>query len=245
LFFTKWRDAGIPIAHFSGLKEEEFSVFLVCDRYSAYKKRADKIPPIVLPFCWAHVRRDFLDAARRWPHLQEWRFTWVDDISKLDSINNRRMAHGDEAQALNKPSESVEPYQAMLRQTLSDREMRRDTCLAQQERHDVQRAVLTRLKNHGSGLRLCFEQPQIKRDNPTAERCIRNPITGRKRDSGSGRVWGAELAASLLKCLCGKWRASPHSFIAFFTVGNDKRATTNTFAPIKTIDETPSVQDSG
>ena len=64
------RDAGVPLDHFSELAAGQFPVFLVCDRYSAYKKLAKELPIIALAFCWAHVRRDYLEAARRWPDLE-------------------------------------------------------------------------------------------------------------------------------------------------------------------------------
>jgi transposase len=68
------RDAGVPLEHFSELAAGQFPVFLVCDRYSAYKKLARELPIIALAFCWAHVRRDYLEAARRWPDLNAWMF---------------------------------------------------------------------------------------------------------------------------------------------------------------------------
>lgn len=90
------RDAGVPIEHFSGLEEEKLAVFLICDRYSAYKKLVKTIPSIVLAFCWAHVRRDFLDAARAWPELQTWMFNWVEDIGELYHMNKLRLVHWNE-----------------------------------------------------------------------------------------------------------------------------------------------------
>lgn len=41
------------------------------DRYSAYKAMA-KVLQIVLAFCWAHVRRDFLKVASSWPQYESW-----------------------------------------------------------------------------------------------------------------------------------------------------------------------------
>jgi transposase len=38
-------------------------------------------------------------------------------------------------------------------------------------------------------------------DNNQAERSLRNPVTGRKRYYGSGRVWSAQLAATLFTVL--------------------------------------------
>lgn len=37
-----------------------------CDRYSAYKKFARLHPGVVLAYCWAHQRRDFLELANSW-----------------------------------------------------------------------------------------------------------------------------------------------------------------------------------
>ena len=51
------------------------SIIIVCDRYSAYKKFArEQADFVVLAFCWAHVRRDFLDAARSYPEDEVWMF---------------------------------------------------------------------------------------------------------------------------------------------------------------------------
>ena len=38
---------------------------------------------IVLAFCWAHVRRDFLETARSWPTQEEWALGWVARIGQL------------------------------------------------------------------------------------------------------------------------------------------------------------------
>ena len=74
-------------------------------------------------------------------------------------------------------------------------------CLQQPDLHDVQRAVLTSLNNHWPGLVLFAKHPQVPMDNNQAERSLRNPVTGRKRYYGSGRVWSAELAAMMFTVL--------------------------------------------
>ena len=61
-------------AHFAGLQGER--VIIVCDRYSAYKKLARLADAILLAFCWAHVRRDFLDAGRSYKALEPWALDW-------------------------------------------------------------------------------------------------------------------------------------------------------------------------
>jgi transposase len=66
------RGAVVPKAHYAGLHTDLVQVVLVCDRYSAYKSLAKDHDEIVLAYCWAHVRQDFLNAARSWPELAPW-----------------------------------------------------------------------------------------------------------------------------------------------------------------------------
>ncbi len=85
------RSAAVPLAHFSGLEAEE--VVVVCDRFSSYKKLARLNPAIILAFCWAHVRRDFLDLALKFPVLEKWALAWVDEIATLYHLNHQRLTH--------------------------------------------------------------------------------------------------------------------------------------------------------
>jgi transposase len=195
------RDAGVPLDHFGGLEEGQFPVFLVCDRYSAYKKLARELPIIALAFCWAHVRRDFLDAARRWPDLNAWMFEWVEAIGELYHLNNLRGPHWEEGTPLGRQSSAFQRHHRALRKHLSQMKARCEACLQHPDLDDVQRAVLTSLNNHWPGLVLFAKHPQIPMDNNQAERSLRNAVTGRKRYYGSGRVWSAQLAAMLFTVL--------------------------------------------
>ena len=76
-------------------------------------------------------------------------------------------------------------------------EEHRDAQFAQDDLQPIQRAVLSRLNNHWSGLTLFAEHPQIPMDNNPGERSLRNPVTGRKRYHGSGCEWSAILAAMM------------------------------------------------
>ena len=195
------RDAGVPLDHFSGLEEGQFPVFVVCDRYVAYKKLAKELPIIALAFCWAHVRRDFLDAARRWPDLNAWMFEWVEVIGELYHLNNLRGPHWEEGIPLGRQSSAFQRHHRALRKHLSQMKARSEACLQQPDLDEVQRAVLTSLNNHWPGLVLFASHPQIPMDNNQAERSLRNAVTGRKRYYGSGRVWSAELAALMFTVL--------------------------------------------
>jgi transposase len=142
------RDAGVPLDHFSELAGGQFPVYLVCDRYSAYKKLAKELPVITLAFCWAHQRRDFLEAARRWPDLTAWMFEWVEAIGELYHLNKLRLLHWEEGKPLGRQSRDFQRHHRALRKQLSQLKVRSQAYLQQEGLHEAQRAVLTRLNNH-------------------------------------------------------------------------------------------------
>ena len=60
------RSHEVPERHFP----KEARLVLMVDRYSAYKAMVQvKQGGIVLVFCWAHVRRDFVEVGKGWPEL--------------------------------------------------------------------------------------------------------------------------------------------------------------------------------
>jgi transposase len=212
------RDAGVPTKHFDELEEGELKVFLVCDRYSAYGKLVKNIPIIVLAFCWAHVRRDFLDAARSWPDLKDWMFNWVDDIAEIYHLNNLRISHWDKDCALNQQSKAFKLYHKVLRKKIVEMKAKCDACLKQKDLEDIQRSVLTSLDNHWDGLILFARHPQIKMDNNLAESSLRNPVTARKRFYGSGSVWSAQLAANMFTLFqtLSLWNINPRHWLTLY-----------------------------
>ena len=78
------------------MKARKRNIIVICDRYSAYKSLAKQLPFIILAFCWAHVRRDFLDAGKKYPALEEWALSWVEKIGDLYHINNLRCKEFDQ-----------------------------------------------------------------------------------------------------------------------------------------------------
>ena len=62
------------------------------DRYKAYQA-VDKVKAgvVTLAFCWAHVRRDFLEVARCWPALQDGGLAWVGQITERYRRNDDRL----------------------------------------------------------------------------------------------------------------------------------------------------------
>lgn len=209
------RSGDIPIAYFAGLDKHLEQVIVVCDRYSGYKRLARENPVILLAFCWAHVRRDFLDAAKRWPALQAWMFAWVEAIGELYHLNKQRLAHWDETRALDDQTPAFRQHHHALAQAIEHLAERCDQALAQEKLHPAQRDVLNSLNTHWLGLLVFVTAPQVPMDNNTAERRMRNPSMGRKNYYGSARQWSAELAAmvfSLFQTVL-LWQLNPHHWL--------------------------------
>ncbi len=180
------RSAEVPKTHFG----KEATGILNVDRYVAYKVLL-KYGRILLAFCWAHVRRDFLAVAKDWNGAHEaWGLEWVEKIAELYRLNKQRLA------VLDKP-DAFDAAQTKLRDAVEKMAAERDAQLADPSLHSVCRKVLESLKNHWSGLVLFVEHPEVPMDNNRAEREQRNPVVGRKNYYGSGAVWSGHLAAIL------------------------------------------------
>jgi len=214
------RGSDVPKEHFSSMPEDVFPVIFICDRYSAYKKLAKDCPYILLAFCWVHVRRDFLEAARSRPENEEWMFTWVDDIRELYKLNAKRLEHWQESISLPKQSAAFSRRHKKLAQKLSEIMERCNNCLQDKKLATPKKKLLESLKIHWPGLTVFLEHPQVAMDNNTAEQAIRNPVTGRKNYYGSGCVWSATLAALMFTTLQTIlfWGINPrhwmHSFLS-------------------------------
>jgi transposase len=194
------------------------------DRYSAYKAmRQVKAGRIVLAFCWAHVRRDFLAVLTGWPELTDWAWSWVEEIALLYQRNDARLAalanatltnaalantaSAATASALSAPSPSTAilvPAAAvlatadrLLREHVDHLAQRRDRELAQADLRLPQRKALDSLKTHWAGLTVFLDHPEVPLDNNEAERRERGPVVARKNYYGSGALWSGRLAAML------------------------------------------------
>jgi transposase len=195
----------VPLKHFAELCSDK--VFVVCDRDSAYKKRARLDPAIILAFCGVHVRRDFLERARSHPDLAAWGLDWVEDIGRLYHLNKQRLEQGDPSLPLAKQSAAFQVCHQALETALTDMMLLCECLLGADEKAQArsgkdpcklaiaQRKVLTRLKAHWAGLLIFVAHPVVPMDNNTAARAVRGPVTGRKNDDGAGSIWRSKQAA--------------------------------------------------
>lgn len=214
------RGSDVPKEHFSSMPEDVSQVIFICDRYSGYKKFAKDSTYVLLAFCWVHVRRDFLEIARSRPEYEEWMFTWINDIRDLYKLNAERLAYWQESIPLPEQSKSFSQHHKKLAQKLSEMMERCNSCLQDNKLATPKRKLLESLKEHWPGLTLFLEHPQVRMDNNTAERAIRNPVIGRKNYYGSGNIWSATLSALMFTTLQTilQWGINPrhwmHSFLS-------------------------------
>jgi len=212
------RGADVPKAHFAKLHKDLVDVVLVCDRYSAYKCLAKDSAVLILAFCWAHVRRDFLRAARSWPELERWMFAWVDDIGALYRLNQARLEVWDETLPFTQqPLAFVERHRELETQ-LRQMQARCEAHLQEPALHLAKHKVLSSLHNHWDGLTVFVGRPEVAMDNNTAERILRTPVVGRKNYYGSGSVWSAYLAAMMFSVIQTVllWGLNPHHWLHVF-----------------------------
>ena len=208
------RGANVVVEHFNNTEKQ--NIIVICDRYSAYKSLARQLTFITLAFCWAHVRRDYLDAARKYPELTEWAMDWVGKIGELYHINNKRTKEFDPKLPVQRQSAAFKKEHEKLVTKIEIMAGERDASIHEYSLDtpestmltEVKFKVLTSLKNHWDGLTVFIEHPEVPMDNNNGERSIRNPVTGRKNFYGSGSLWSSELAAMMFSIfqtlvLCG------------------------------------------
>ena len=182
------RSAAVPGAHFAGLQADG-KVIIVCDRYSAYKKLARLAANILLAFCWAHVRRDFLDAGRAFSELEEWALEWKGRIGMLYHLNRLRLEQWDPERPLTDQSAAFNQYHEALQAALqrmheeATRVVAPETVVVAENDDGThsegapsapaaelsnsartkQKKVLASLLEHWSGLTLFVEHPEVPR----------------------------------------------------------------------------------
>jgi len=181
------RSHDVPEGHFAA----DACLTLMVDRYSGYKAMAQvKLGNLTLAFCWAHVRRDFLEVGKGWSELKPWALTWLHRIRALYGHQRERLFFRPGCQAFQK-------VDATLHQALVDMERQAATELADARLREPCRKALTSLQEHWSGLTRFADDLRIPMDNNAAERANRGPAVGRKNYYGSGSLWAGRLAAML------------------------------------------------
>ena len=182
------------------------------DRYSAYKALPQvKNGRILLAFCWAHQRRDFLGVAADWPTEQAWALSWVTAIGELYHLNDRRLELREDSEGFSQRDQDLRVAVAAFRQ-------RWETEAAEPQLHPARRKVLSSLQEHWPGLTLFVEHPEVPMDNNAVERTLREPVVGRKNYAGSRALWSGQLLVRLLSLLATLklWGINPRPWLTAY-----------------------------
>lgn len=182
------RSSEVPRAFFG----ERASGIISADRYSAYKSLM-KEGRVLVAFCWAHVRRDYLRIRDGYPKHAVWAQDWVDRIARLYELNRKRLTAAAERKGFSVANEALRRYllemEKVFTAELAGRPPR------------ARKKVLESMKDHWDGLTLFFGFPEIPLDNNDAERLLRSPVVGRKNYYGSGTEWSGRLASMVFSIL--------------------------------------------
>ena len=155
---------------------------MVVDRYKAYQA-IDQVKTglIVLAFCWAHVRRDFVTVARTWPDQEGWALGWVERIGQLYQLNDERLAAQEEPAKFAVADEQ-------LRAAVTALAAQGESELADPELHPARRQVLG--------------EPGEPLDGLDGVRRAPRGADGQQH-GGAGAAWAGGGAEELLRFGCG------------------------------------------
>lgn len=196
------RSRRVPQEHLP--EEGEQTGVLMVDRLASYKAiRQVQNGTLVLAFCWAHVRRDFIRVGKAWPELKDWALAWLRCIRDVYRLNQQRLlapAQADSTAWTMADQALRQHLDAMHRQAVAE-------CADCAGRQPC-RKVLTSLQEHWLGLTRFLDDPRIPLDNNASERQLRGPVVGRKNYYGSGAVWSGRLTAMLFSLFATLERCS-------------------------------------
>jgi transposase len=202
------RSHTVPEKHFRA----ESRGVLVVDRYSAYKAMSwVKDGVLVLAFCWAHVRRDFIRVGKGWPELKTWALQWLRWIRALYRLNDRRLAAQKDAAAFGEAD-------GHLRQAVAEMKTQMETELARADLATPCRKALESLQEHWEGLTRFVDDPRIPMDNNASERRARGPAVARKNFYGSGSLWSGQQAAAMFSIVAtlSLWKLNPRKWLTWY-----------------------------
>jgi transposase len=202
------RSRKVPEEHYP----KDDKIYLLVDRYSSYKAMVQvKNGTVLLVFCWAHVRRDFVQVGKGWEELKDWALLWLQRIRHLYRLNRERLA-------LPAPEQEFTATDTALHVAVQGMQAQTAAELANPQLREPCRKVLTSLREHWQGLTRFVDDPRLPMDNNASERHLRGPAVGRKNFYGSAAEWSGRLAAMLFTIFATlqMWKLNPRSWLLAF-----------------------------
>jgi transposase len=198
----------VPEAHFGPKAKGVLEV----DRYCGYKAMKQvRSGRLLLSFCWAHVRRDFVRVGRSRPELAPWALVWLRRIREIYRSNEQRLCQ-------RRDSRKFRKQDSLLRQTLKTMHTAAADELSDAKLRLPCRKALESLQEHWPGLVRFVDDPRIPLDNNASERAVRGPALARKNFYGSGSLWSGRLAATMFSLLATlkHWKLNPQRWLTAY-----------------------------
>ena len=160
------------------------TVFVVCDRYSAYKALARELAgKVILCWCWAHQRRDFIECAAGQEALTHWCEGWIERVAAIYRLNDERLNHYDPLSNAGHGPSTRRSASSGRRSSACSRTPRRNWPACRTR--TVGQSRCARCSTHRKGLCVFVDHPQVPMDNNAGERALRGPVIGRRLSFGS------------------------------------------------------------
>jgi len=179
---------------------------ITVDKFSSYKT-LERLGLVEISYCWAHQRREFIQAKTKYPKLKKWADTWIGKIAQLYHINNERIKH-------NLETASFKNYDVKLREAIDWMSSE----INQPYSHPQQTATMESMKKHWQGLILFVDNSDVSMDNNISERMLRGPVLGRKNYWGNHALWAGQLSAEMFSIVqtCISNDVSPKEYLTWY-----------------------------
>ena len=184
------RSSKVPMAHLG----EKARGIIIADRFSAYSKLAKLIPGLVIAICWAHFRRDFINAGKSYERLGPWALVWKKRIAEIYRLNHRRLDVVNDPHLFAKAQLELEMAIENMKEAIAA-ELKEPTL------HWNQRKVLVSAQKYWAGLTVFVKHHEVPMDNNRAERALRRIALGRNNYYGTYAQWSGQFAAISLTIL--------------------------------------------
>jgi transposase len=147
----------------------------------------------LIQYCWAHLRRDFIRAARGDAALRPWANAW---LKRIRTVYRLREAREEAFHQYGIDSADYQEKDKALRDWV--RGIRRTLTAQLQEAPNVRALnVLLSFDERWEHYITFLDYPTLPIDNNAAERALRREVLGRKNYYGSRAEWSVQLAEAL------------------------------------------------
>lgn len=197
------------IAKTKDFKFQQYLKILLVDKYVGYEALLN-LGLVLLAYCWAHQRREFVQLATKYPDDQQiitWVNMWIEKVAELYKINNERIKYNQQ-----------DPDFAIHNEKLKHALHWMEEEINKEYQHPGQKQIMRSMKEHWEGLTLFVKYPWIAMDNNLIERLIRPMVVGRKNYWGAHSIWGSTLAGAMFSIIqtCILNDISPEAYLKYY-----------------------------